>query len=352
MLLDRLPQPTLAALRAWLRHNEVHILHFMGHGFFDAAQDQGSVAFETDSGAAANVTAAELATILHDHAALRLVFLNACQGAAGGSQQSFAGVAQKLVQQGVPAILAMQFPVSDQSAIALAHEFYRALVAGLPLESATGEARKAMYSEGEPYEWGTPVLFSRSPDGLLLAAHANQERETEKPMADDRPPKKWWEALAANDQGLTGLGSLDAAGAGGDVIIGIVGAGASDVAVGKNIRQQIYKIVGAPTPDDKQLITQKLAEVDAALASQASAVEAAKMQMAQSYLELLRGELLKTGEGETPSAGAITLVGNWLLDNIPEIAEALTGLFATPAVGRVVGKAGEAAVTWVKQRFS
>ena len=40
-----------------------------------------------------------------------------------------------------------------------------------------------------------------------------------------------------------------------------------------------------------------------------------------------------------------------LLDSVPQIADALAALFATPAVGRVVGVAGEAAVTWVKRRF-
>jgi hypothetical protein len=67
---------------------------------------------------------------------------------------------------------------------------------------------------------------------------------------------------------------------------------------------------------------------------------------------LLAGELTKTGDGEQPSASTITQIGNWLLDNLPPIAEALTGLFATPAVGRVIGRAGDAAVTWARQRFA
>ena len=45
-------------------------------------------------------------------------------------------------------------------------------------------------------------------------------------------------------------------------------------------------------------------------------------------------------------------MGDWLLDNLPAIGEALGALFALPAVGRVVGKAGEGAVKWVTQRFS
>ena len=57
------------------------------------------------------------------------------------------------------------------------------------------------------------------------------------------------------------------------------------------------------------------------------------------------------GENETPSASTITQIGDWLLDNLPELAETLAGLFATPAVGRVVGRAGESAVSWLRKRF-
>ncbi len=36
--------------------------------------------------------------------------------------------------------------------------------------------------------------------------------------------------------------------------------------------------------------------------------------------------------------------GDFLIDNLPEIAEALATLFAAPAVGRVLGKAGQETV--------
>jgi hypothetical protein len=172
----------------------------------------------------------------------------------------------------------------------------------------------------------------------------------EKGSAGNPTPKAWWEQLGEHQE-LSGVGSVDTSGVTGDVIIGIVGAGASDVAVGKNITQQIYKLVGTPTPDDKELIAQKFAQVDAALAVHKGSLDIGKVQTAEGYLQLLRGELMKTGEAEIPSASTITLVGNWLLDNVPQIVEALTSLFATPAVGRVIGKAGEAAASWVKQRF-
>lgn len=178
--LERLPTATLEALQGRLRQSAaggVHVLHFIGHGFFDPEQNLGSLIFEDARGQAQVVPAATLALLLHDHAPLRLVFLNACQGATSGRSSSFAGVAQQLVLAGLPAVVAMQFPVSDQAAIALSQEFYRALADGLPADAALSEARKAIVTQGNRYEWGTPVLFSRSEDNRLI----------ELPQGDRRP---------------------------------------------------------------------------------------------------------------------------------------------------------------------
>ena len=139
--------------------------------------------------------------------------------------------------------------------------------------------------------------------------------------------------------------------AGGDVILGEVGAGAHGVAIGKNITQSVYDMLGAPAPGDKQIIDQSMASVMTALQQMQAQLDANTAKMAEFQLKLLHGELAKTEKDEKPSASTITQVGDWLLDSVPQIAEVLTSLFATPAVGKVVGKAGEVAVAWVKQRF-
>lgn len=150
-------------------------------------------------------------------------------------------------------------------------------------------------------------------------------------------PSHWWNQVPAN--------------IGGDVIVADIGAGATGVAVGKNISQTVYGVLGAAQPNDKQVVEQKIAEVSTALHGLQADVDVQKAAMAEFQLKVLGGELAKTGEKETPSANTIIQIGDWLLDNVPEIAGAITSLFATPAVGRVVGKAGEAAVAWLKKRF-
>jgi tetratricopeptide (TPR) repeat protein len=94
--------------------------------------------------------------------------LNACEGARAALDDQFAGTAQSLVQLGIPAVIAMQFRITDQASILLAREFYGALADGYPVDAALTEARKAIKTEGNDLEWGTPVLYMRSPDGHIF----------------------------------------------------------------------------------------------------------------------------------------------------------------------------------------
>jgi hypothetical protein len=166
--IERLIPATAAALQARLRGAPAHLLHFIGHGGFDPNADVGGLFFEDEAGGPAFTPAADLGMLLHDHPSLRLMFLNACESGRGGRRDPFAGVAQRLVQAGAPAVVAMQFPVTDAAAAILSQEFYRALADGLPADAALNEARKAIKLAGNAFEWGTPVLFSRSSDNQLI----------------------------------------------------------------------------------------------------------------------------------------------------------------------------------------
>lgn len=165
------------------------------------------------------------------------------------------------------------------------------------------------------------------------------------PVNSNQPPTNtpWW-----NQVGDNSIGGLDIDTNGGDVIIANIGPGSKNVAVGKNITQQIYAALGEPTPDDAQII----AEQFEALAANLQNVQEQTRSIAEMQLDLLKGELSKTDEAETPSASTITKVGDWLLGNAPELVEDLTTLFGLPAVGKVLGKAGEAAINWARGRFA
>jgi hypothetical protein len=168
VMLERLEEPSLPALQRRLRRGSYHILHFIGHGSFDPRAEDGGVILEDENGSGYRISGQDLGMLLHDHRSLRLVVLNACEGARASLTDPFAGAAQSLVQQGLPAVIAMQFAVSDEAAIDLSREFYGALADGYPVDASLAEARKAIFATGSGVEWGTPVLYLRAPDGKIF----------------------------------------------------------------------------------------------------------------------------------------------------------------------------------------
>jgi hypothetical protein len=166
--LDRLAEPTLADLQRRLRQTEYHVFHFIGHGGFDRQVQDGVLYFQSPEGRGRPVGAQYLGALLHDHRSLRLAVLNACEGARGAEGDPFSGTAQGLVQQGIPAVIAMQFEVSDEAAITFSQEFYSAVAVGYPMDAALAEARKAIFAQVSELEWGTPVLYMRSVDGRIF----------------------------------------------------------------------------------------------------------------------------------------------------------------------------------------
>lgn len=171
--IDWLEGATLLALTKKLRPDTYHILHFIGHGGFDEANEEGALLFEDESGRGSIVSGEQLATILNGKTSLQLVFLNSCEGARTSRKDPFAGVAASLIQREIPAVIAMQFEITDRAAIIFAGDFYAGLAEGQPVDAAVTQARLTVFADQNDVEWGTPVLFMRVADGQLFEiAHA------------------------------------------------------------------------------------------------------------------------------------------------------------------------------------
>jgi formylglycine-generating enzyme required for sulfatase activity len=165
--LKLLENASLSELRRTLR-KPFHVLHFIGHGSFERDANRGVLLFEKKNGEPDRVTGRELARVLRKQPQLKLVVLNACEGARAARRDPFAGVAQALIKDGMPAVVAMQFQVTDEAAIAFSRAFYQSLGEGDPVDTAMFEARSVLMSERFETEWGNPVLYMRSPDGRIF----------------------------------------------------------------------------------------------------------------------------------------------------------------------------------------
>jgi hypothetical protein len=153
------------------RRGRFHVLHFAGHGGVDA-DGRGFVAL-SEGGAVARLHADDLGVIFARHPSLRLVVLNSCQGAVAGGAEVGASLATGLLRRGVPAVIAMQFPISDAGAIELSRVLYQELSRGRPPGAALADARRSLHLlDRDRAEWLTPVLYLRGPEGSLFAPPA------------------------------------------------------------------------------------------------------------------------------------------------------------------------------------
>lgn len=167
--LDWLPRADLGALQTQLLQRTYHIFHFVGHGGFDAARGDGFLVFEDDAQRANPVSGERLAIILGSARTIRLAVLNACEGARTSEQDPFAGAAMTLLRTGnLPAVLAMQFPITDEAAIEFANGFYTSVATGRPIDEAVSAGRKQIFANDNDIEWSTPVLYLRAADGKIF----------------------------------------------------------------------------------------------------------------------------------------------------------------------------------------
>jgi uncharacterized RDD family membrane protein YckC len=172
--IDWVERATLKGLNDSLNDGEYHIFHFVGHGDFDSEASDGVLLFEAPAGRVQRVPSNDLATILADHDSLRLAVINACEGARVAPDSS--GIANSLMSHGLPAVIAMQFEISDAAALGFARGFYASLAKSHPIDKALTDARRGMFSEGHGLEWATPVLFTSVDDSILFELNVEQNR--------------------------------------------------------------------------------------------------------------------------------------------------------------------------------
>jgi hypothetical protein len=160
------------------------IVHFMGHGEFDSEADQGHLIFNAIDGLPQYVNIQTLREILCGRG-IKMLFLNACESARDSSRSANRGMAQSLVEGGLPSVVANQYKVLDPSAVAFAQRFYAELANGGTLGEAAREARIAVNhtNDREIIDWAVPVLYARDPD-LRMCPRPSRERTR---SAADRP---------------------------------------------------------------------------------------------------------------------------------------------------------------------
>ena len=169
LTLKTVPHATFENIRDALLEHPPDIVQFVGHGIYE--NGKGNLALVDDAGGAWVIDDERFAAIfagVRDR--LGLVCLATCESARSDSPKSFVGIAPRIVQRGVPAVVAMRYPVSMSTAAVFLEDFYKNLAARKPVDWAVQSARNAIAIKGGlgNREFATPVLFMRAKDGSIF----------------------------------------------------------------------------------------------------------------------------------------------------------------------------------------
>ncbi|MFY0577894.1 CHAT domain-containing protein [Cystobacter fuscus] len=183
------PRSRKAALFERLRRQpEPHIIHFIGHGGLHEGRPVLRLADEEDEESWVSVEL--LAQQLHGawgQGPLRLIVLEACEGASPGALES---AAELLARTAADAVLAYLWPVRMDVALRCSRVFYRALTRAAREEGdvalSLNEARRSVLAELEgSAEAFSPVLYLRGRDPVLFDFKARKVSPL--PVAATRP---------------------------------------------------------------------------------------------------------------------------------------------------------------------
>lgn len=180
MQLGILDQPTAYALLAKVKEFRPHVLHFTGHGQYDEDAEQASVALLEVDGLARWVTDSGLSQLLHQAGTVpRVVLLHSCEGATVDDRASFAGMAPQLIRNGVQCVVAMQYAVTNSTAIGFTAAFYDGLADGLLVDEAVQQGRwvisGALSADENARLLGIPVIYLHSRDSVLIRQGVRHE---------------------------------------------------------------------------------------------------------------------------------------------------------------------------------
>lgn len=188
LVLETLSPPTYNALIERIERNQDHVLHFDGHGaiarrcpaceamnypHYTACQQSGChrslddvsplgyLAFEKERGREVDWVDSKVLEHLLYPSQIRVAVLSACRSGEVRGETLFGGVGPALIQAGVPAVVAMQVPITVAAAAKFMQGFYGALADLKTLPAAMTSGRRRLF---RGREWFIPALYLRSTD--------------------------------------------------------------------------------------------------------------------------------------------------------------------------------------------
>lgn len=197
--LTMLNQPGREELTQAVEQGHFHVLHYAGHS--NLGVDGGNLYLvNPKTGLTEILSGDDLAGLLANNG-IRMVVFNSCRGthtavaAEAEIDIQERNLAEALVSQGIPAVLAMAERIPDDVALTLTRLFYRNLRQGYPVDLSLSRARQGLISAYGSHQlyWALPVLYLHPEcDGYLLQGDRSlvnpADRLLQLPQIYDIPP--------------------------------------------------------------------------------------------------------------------------------------------------------------------
>lgn len=150
--------------------NDVHVAHVLAHGL------EGTIVLADETGKPQAVTQTDFALAFQQRSSLRLVILASCHSGQVTTGGLFHAIATQLIQAGVPAVIAMQYPaVNFETTAEFTAILFAELAKGVALDAAVNAGRLALATTSPQVsdalhqrEWSEPVLYLGSRTAQLL----------------------------------------------------------------------------------------------------------------------------------------------------------------------------------------
>jgi hypothetical protein len=167
----------LSRIINYLNKEQYNVIHFIGHGVFKDNKEY--VALEDENGGLDLVDHRRIAMILQNQSdSLGLIVLAVCQGTYLSSSRAFTGLGPELINIGVPAVVAMRYSITNQTAHLFSKEFYSNLLR-MPIDENMQRVRSRILIDSyrNPRDFASLVLFMSVSDGIVFTP-GDAEAET------------------------------------------------------------------------------------------------------------------------------------------------------------------------------
>lgn len=185
--LDELNKPaTVINIASALKEEYADILYIVCHGML-TSDNKPRLLLETPNNLSHLIEGRELVERLRDmHERPRLIVLASCASAGAEHADALAAIGPGLSAAGVPAVIAMQGNITQQTSSLFMSTMFEHLACTGQIDSAVAAARSAIRQRPD---WWMPVLFMRLKTGRLWPAFATPSKAFDK-----------WDAIVADIQ--------------------------------------------------------------------------------------------------------------------------------------------------------